>query len=86
MQLTIIDDWTPAQMKTAEEMARALGYGNRTAFTSGSGLPGLQCMNTRPTQRSGTVIYTAELGALFVQTSEEVSDRAWELELEARKG
>lgn len=58
----------------AERIARRLGY-TQTAYTSSSALWGLFCLPDRPTQRSGCIIKTLELGMLFVQTLDDLHMR-----------
>lgn len=58
-------EFTPADHKAAATLAHRLGY-RQTAYTSGSALIGLFCLADFPTQRTGCVIKTAELGLMFV--------------------
>lgn len=64
-------EMTEADIESAERIARALGY-KETAYTSTSALWGLFCLPSRPTQRRGCVIKTAELGLMFVQDVEDL--------------
>jgi hypothetical protein len=56
----------------AERIARRLGY-DQTAYTSTSALWGLFCLRSRPTQKAGCIIKTAQFGFLFVQDLEDLN-------------
>jgi len=62
----------------ADKIARALGYGENTAYTSTSALWGLFCLPENPEHakpgqatQGGCIIKTRELGFLFVQDGED---------------
>ncbi len=66
------EEFRPEDFPIAQVMARRLGYGDSTAYTSTSALWGLFCIPTRPAQHGGCIIKTRELGFLFVQDAEDL--------------
>jgi hypothetical protein len=63
----------------AKKIAKALGYGENTAYTSTSALWGLFCLPENPDYAKpgqatvgGCIIKTKELGILFVQDGEDL--------------
>lgn len=64
-------EFSDRDIAEARLMAEALGY-DQTAYTTHSALWGLFCLPSRPGQRRGCVIKTAELGLLFVQDAEDL--------------
>ena len=77
VQLLTQEEFTPADHRKAERIARRLGY-KQYAYTSTSSLWGLFCLNENPVTwkgkpqalTAGCIIKTRELGLLFVQTEE----------------
>lgn len=76
-------EFSPGDHTKAEEIARALGYG-QFAYTSTSALWGLFCLKENPKYSSGPytagcIIKTKELGFLFVQDLEDLNlNELWE--------
>ncbi len=57
-----------ADFTQAKALARTLGYGDNTAYTSSSAMWGLFCLRRTPDQAEGCIIKTKEFGLMFVQT------------------
>lgn len=74
--LTMLE-FGPADFRTAERVARTLGY-LQTAYTSTSALWGLFCLPENPERhptrphRHACIIKTRELGLMVVQTLEDL--------------
>lgn len=65
-------EFSDKDMETAAKIARRLGFGDNTAYTSSSALVGLFCLPDRHSQKKGCIIKTAELGFLFVADLEDL--------------
>ena len=70
-------EMTPKDIETAQEMAKRMGYGEDTAYTSSSALWGLFCMAQNPEHSTGPecpgcIIKTLEFGLMFVQDLEDL--------------
>lgn len=63
-----------SDMENAKKIARAMGYGQNTAYTSTSALVGLFFQGDRAGMREGCIIKTRELGFLVVSTLEDMHD------------
>ena len=63
-------------MENAHTIARAMGYGDNTAYQSTSAIPGLCCMASRehPNRRECTIAKTKQFGLLIVSTLEDLKD------------
>lgn len=65
-------EFTDKDFIAAHKIAAQLGYGQNTAYTSGSALIGLFCFPLDENGKRGVIIKTAELGFLFVQDLEDL--------------
>lgn len=61
-------------MENAKSIARAMGYGDSTSYSSSSALVGLFFQGDRAGMREGCIIKTKELGFLVVSTLEDMHD------------
>lgn len=50
-----------------EEMAARLGYGSNVTYNTVCDLPGLYCLASRQTQKTGAIVKTKEFNYLFIQ-------------------
>ena len=66
------EEFAPEDFDTAAEVARRLGYGDNTAYTSTSALWGLFCLPRNDRQHSGCIIKTREFGLMFVADAEDL--------------
>ena len=65
-------EFDDADHDTANEIGKRLGYSQR-AYTSTSGLWGLNCLKDGPNHKGGWIIKTREFGFLFVADLEDMN-------------
>jgi len=63
---------TDHQIKQAQRVAKTLGYGESTAYTSTSAAAGLYCLPLTNAQKRGVLVQTKELGLIFIQGAEDL--------------